>query len=249
MDGANAEEENQQPAKKNSIGWLDFVLKRWWVLLILVPLVITIMVRLEPMKLVPMERSAEANVINYYSSMIRAEVDKQFPNIPEGQRAELAEQKLQEAIQKTGEEQFKANVKQNADALKSRLQYQSGKNTYVYLGDIDSYYWLRQSRNIIEKGTQCDVIKNGICYDSYTIAPNLREKPIDYYSIVIAGVYKFLKIFNPDISLMQASFLTPLVFALFFTIPLFLLLRKIGGNFVAVICAVLVNVNPFVLSR
>ncbi len=250
MDTHHVEEERQHPTQnKSSIDWINFIIKRWWVLLILIPLIITVMIRLEPMKLVPMEKSAEAGVINYYRSMIRAEIDKQFPNIPEGQRAELAEQKLQEAIQKTGKEQFRAYIKQNTDALKSKIQYQSGKNTYVYLGDIDSYYWLRQSRNIIEKGMQCDVVKDDRCYDSYTLAPNIIEKPIDYYPIVIVGVYNVLKIFNSDISLMQASFLTPLFFALVFTVPLFLLLRKIKGNVAAVIGSVLLNVNPHVLSR
>ena len=247
---ANAEnKENQQSLKKNSIDWKDFIIKKSWILLILIPLVITFMVRLEPMKLVPLENSAKSNVFNYYRSMIRVEVDKQLPNLPEDKKGALTEDRFQEFIKSQDKKQIQAVIKQNADAMKSKLQYQSGKNTYVYLGDIDSYYWLRQSRSMIEKGTQCDIIKNGICYDSYTLAPNILEESTYYYPIVIVGVYKFLKIFDSDLSLMQASFLTPLVFALFFTIPLFLLLRKIGGNFAAIIGTVLVNVNPFVLSR
>ena len=231
------------------ISWKDFVIKKSWVLLILIPLVITLMVRLEPMKLIPLERSAQSNVFNYYRSMLSAEIEKQFPNLPEQQKASLIEKKFQELIKSADKTQIENAIKQNADAIKSRLQYQSGKNTYVYLGDIDSYYWLRQSRNIVEKGTQCDIIKDNVCYDSYTLAPILLEKPKYYYPIAIVWLYKFLKIFNPDISLMQASFLTPLAFALIFTIPLFLLLKKIGNNFVAVIGTVLVSVNQNVLTR
>ena len=249
MDDVADKGEENKPADKNKINWKEFIIKKSWILLILIPLIVTLMVRLEPMKLVPLEKSAENNVLNYYRSMIRAEIDKQLPNMPNDQKEALTEQKFKEFMQKEGKEQLQAAIKQNADSLKSRLQYESGKKTYVYLGDIDSYYWLRQSRNIIEKGTQCDVVKDNACYDAYTVAPNILEKPIYYYPIAIVAVYKFLKIFNHDISLMQASFLTPLVFSLLFTIPLFILLRKIRGNIVAVIGTVLVNVNTSVLTR
>ncbi len=245
-DGGDKEKE-KSILKKN---WKRFFLDKKWILLILIPLIITTVIRLQPTRLVPLERSAESNVLEFYKSQIRAEIAKQYPNFPKEQQDVVANEKFQEFVNTENNRKIiNEQIRQNADAMKSRLQYQSGSKTYVYLGDIDSYYWIKMSRNILEKGTQCDVIQDGVCYDSYTIAPNLRRKSIDYYPIFIVWVYKIIKIFNHDISIMQASFLTPLVFSLLLTIPLFLLLRKIGGNMAAVIGTLLVNVNQFVLTR
>lgn len=241
--------DSESPEQKEKTNWKQFLWDKKWVLLILIPLIITTIVRLQPMRLVPLENSAESNVMNYYRSQISAQVQQQFPNLPDEQKQELAEKKLAEFLEGADKTAIQNQIKQSADAIKARMQYDSGGKKYVYLGDIDSYYWLRMARNILEKGTQCDVIKDKRCYDSYTTAPNLREKLYDYYPIAIVIVYTVLKLFNTDMSIMQASFLTPLAFSLLLTIPLFLLLRRIGGDGVAVVGAVLVNVNPHVLTR
>jgi len=235
--------------KEDSFIPLKKLLQKKWILLMLIPLIITVVVRLQPMQLVPMEKAAESNVMNYYRSQFASQINQQFPNLPEDQKNKMMDEKFSEYLKTMDQNVLKAQIKQNADSLKSRLQYQSGNKTYVYLGDIDSYYWIRMARNIIEKGSQCDVIQNKVCYDSYTTAPNLRAKSFDFYPVVIVGIYKIIKPFNKDITIMQASFLTPLFLSLLFTIPLFLLLRRIGGNIAAVVGTVLVNVDPNILVR
>ena len=241
-------EEGSGGAKR--FDWKSFLLSKQWVLLLLIPLIITLVVRLEPARLVPLESAAEANVINFYRSQVTQAIAAQYPNLPEETRKAQAEESLKRFLQ-DNREQVQNQIREAANSLKSQLQYQSGKKSYAYIGDIDSYYWLRMARNIVEKGSQCDFIdkENGFCMDSYTTAPKPKGKVYDYYPVVIVGVYSTLRLVNPDLSLMQASFLTPLVLSLILTIPLFLLLRRIGGNTAAVIGTVLVNVNPFVLSR
>lgn len=233
---------------KLKINWKQFFLAKWWILLMLIPLAITVVVRLEPMNLAPLERSAESSVSNFYRSQIQAGIEKQYPNLPQSEIDKLTSNKFQEFLQKE-EKNVKEQIKANSEMLKSRAQYESGRKKYAYLGDIDSYYWLRISRNIIEKGMQCDIVKDSVCYDSYTLAPNLTPMPMYYYPVTIVMVYKIGRLFDTDLSLMQASFLTPLIFSLLLTIPLFLLLRRIGGNITAVVGAVLANVNPSFLSR
>ncbi len=229
---------------------LKNLLDKKWIILILIPLIITTVIRLQPMKLVPLDRAAESSVLDFYRSQIRTEILKQYPNYKKEQQEAIIEQKIQEILSNENNKKLiDEQIKQSAVAMKSRVQYESGNKKYPYLGDIDSYYWIRMSRNIVEKGTQCDVIQDKVCYDSYTLAPNLRRKFIDYYPVVIVWIYKIIKPFNPDITIMQASFLTPLFFSLLLTIPLFLLLRKIGGNITAIIGTILVNVNPFILNR
>jgi len=236
---------NEQPKPLLSLGTLS---GKSWTLLILIPLIITFMVRTEPMRLAPLERAAESSVMSQYRSAIAQQVAQQYPGLLQEQLDAQAAIKLEEFL-KANKAQANAQIQSAAQAIKEHFQYPSGEHAYAYLGDIDSYYWLRQARNIVEKGSQCDAIENGICYDTYTLAPLREPKQIDYYPFVIVAVYGMLRPFNPDISLMQASFLTPLVFSLLFTVPLFLLLRRIGGNIVAVIGSVLVSVNPYVLNR
>lgn len=234
--------EKKDIAKKALKIFLDYK----WILLLLIVLAITVTVRLEPEKLVPLEKSAEATVNQALLEQMKAEMKNQYPNLPDTQINDMAATELNKY--KLTQE-YKDQVKQGKDMIKSRFEYESGNETYTYLGDIDSYYWIRQSRNILEKGDQCDMKKDGRCFDTYTTAPVPRGKGFDLYPVVIVDVYKFLKIFEPDMSIMQASFLTPLFISLFITVFLFLLLRRIAGDLAAFFGTVLINVNPYVLSR
>src|SRR3989338_5665189 len=224
------------------------LLSKSWILLLLIPLVITAVVRVEAMKLAPLDGSAQSSVNAYFKEQISLQIANQFPNLPAQERVKLADREYAKFVGEN-KQLITDQIKANSEGFKSRLQYTSGDSTYPYLGDIDSYYWLRMSRNIVEKGTQCDKLQDGICYDTYTAAPVPREKIFDMYPVLIVWNYRVLKLFNPNMSLMQASFLTPLILSLLFTIPLFLLLRKLAGNIAAIAGTVLVNVNPYVLSR
>ena len=42
---------------------------------------------------------------------------------------------------------------------------------HVYLGDFDSYLWLRMARNLLRHGTACDAIVAGECRDNHAHAP------------------------------------------------------------------------------
>ncbi len=242
-------QENRSDGNELKADWKKVLISYNWILLIIIPMMITGYVRLQPMDLVPLEQSAESNVLSYYRAQAKAEIIKLYPNLPDSQRDSLADQRLNEILASDQGKVIQDQIKQASDSFKSRLQYESGSSKYAYLGDIDSYYWLRMSRNIIEKGTQCDMIQDGKCYDTYTIAPIPLHKGIEYYPFAILAVFKFLKPFMPDLTLMQASFLTPLAFALLLTIPLFLLLRRLAGNVAGVVGTIMVNVNPFVLTR
>ena len=58
------------------------------------------MVRLEPQKLDPLEKSAEANVYNFYYNQIKAEAAKQYPGLPDTKLSEIANAELEKL--KTG---------------------------------------------------------------------------------------------------------------------------------------------------
>src|SRR5262249_55706724 len=42
---------------------------------------------------------------------------------------------------------------------------------YTYLGDLDSYLWLRRAQTYLDRGTTCDAVVDGVCRDRFTLAP------------------------------------------------------------------------------
>ena len=61
------------------------------------------------------------------------------------------------------------SVAATARRLRSDLTYagEDGRE-YVYLGDFDSYLWLRYARNYLRTGTPCDAVIDGECRDTFT---------------------------------------------------------------------------------
>src|SRR5215469_7688932 len=60
-----------------------------------------------------------------------------------------------------------------AERLKSLLQYEGDDHrSHVYLGDSDSYYWLRLARNLERRGTVCDSLVRDRCWDTFGEPPH-----------------------------------------------------------------------------
>ena len=81
------------------------------------------------------------------------------------QAASFSSQGLQQAVDDwiiQHPDQFASEKTQLAGRIKARLQYHGddGKE-YVYLGDLDSYVWLRNARNYLRHRTVCDKISDG----------------------------------------------------------------------------------------
>ena len=76
--------------------FIDFLKKYWWVFLIIIPILITIDIRLLPQELVPLENSARANVENYYKSQIAAQLSSSNPKLGSEQMKSLVEKPWQD---------------------------------------------------------------------------------------------------------------------------------------------------------
>ncbi len=62
--------------------------------------------------------------------------------------------------------------------LTDALQYSDDiGRPHTYLGDYDSYTWLRGARNILRRGSPCDTEINGACRDDFTLAPFGYDSP------------------------------------------------------------------------
>ncbi len=233
-----------------------FFKKYGTIFLILIPIIITIYLRVQPMYLPATDDWAANSVNSYFKSQITAQVNQQYPNLPDANKAKLVENEF-EKFKQQNKEMIDQQIKLTSQQFKERMMYESGKSKYVYLGDIDSYYWLRDARKIIETGHNCDEIdeKKKLCYgDTYTHAPLKSAVPLgkeqtNAYVYSIIYMYKFLKLFNPDITIMQASFYVPITYAVISAIIAFLIGAAIAGNIGGLVASILVSTNPIALSR
>ena len=162
-----------------------------------------------------------------------------------------------EKFKQQNKQMLNQQINDASQNFKERMMYESGDSKYVYLGDIDSYFWLREVRKHAINGTVCDEIDyaNRLCYqDTYTKAPiktgmELGKEKTSPYSYSILYIYKILRIFNPDITIMQASFYTPLVYSILSAILAFLIGKLIAGNLAGLVTSTVISVNPIFLSR
>ncbi|MBW2964719.1 hypothetical protein KY363_04630 [Candidatus Woesearchaeota archaeon] len=235
---------------------LSFFKKYATIFLILIPVILTIVIRLQPMYLPATDSWAQSSVYNYYKSQIGAQVDQQYPNLPSANKQAMVETEFAKFLEQN-KDMIQQQVEATSQGFKDRMMYESGNSKYVYLGDIDSYFWLREVRKLEENGTVCDEVdyQNQICYwDTYTQAPlkggsPLKEAKASPYSYTILYVHKVGKLFNPDLTLMQAAFYTPLIYAIISAILAFLIGKAISGNLAGLITSIIISVNPIALSR
>lgn len=150
------------------------------------------------------------------------------------------------------EAQFESERAAVAQSLKAQLRY-TGKDgrEYVYLGDFDSYLWLRHARNSLRQGTTCDAIVHGECRDTYTNAP-VGARMIYQRSLHIAaivGLHKLITLFRPHYPLPASAFLVPVIVGVLGVLPAFGIGRHLAGPIGGLCAAVLTALSPTLLLR
>jgi len=242
---------NSNSDKKEDEISLDFTklskhLKTYsFILLLLILIFVSIYIRTMPDRMPIADRWARDSVYNNIKNNIANSLSQQYPNLPPQSAQKMIDQQFNLILSQQGP-QIEDAIKQQSAYLKENFKDETG---VTYLGDIDSYYWMRYAKNLLEKGTYGDEIKDGKQYDNHMFAPLGYEAETNLYPYIEAFLLKFLKLFNPKTSLMQAAFYTPLFLSFFAIIAAFLIGKKLSGDFAGFIAAMLVTVNPTVLSR
>lgn len=232
----------------------NFVKKHATLLLILIPVILTIFIRIQPNTLPITDDWARSSVYNYFQGQIAGQIRAQYPNLPEQNLNALVGAEFQKFLAQN-KANIEAQVTATSQQFKATLQYDSGGTHYTYLGDIDSYYWLRETRKIMKTGLPCDEIEGYICYhDNYRTAPLRPTIPVEdveltLHPYAIMYLYKILHVFNQHITIIQASFYVPLVFSIIVAIFAFLLGQQFGGHIGGLVTSIIIAVNPIFLSR
>ncbi|MBR9677219.1 hypothetical protein GOV04_03690 [Candidatus Woesearchaeota archaeon] len=224
---------------------IDFTKKYALVFLILIPIIFSVYLRITPANLPVTDDWARQSVDNFYRQNIEAQINQQYPNLPAQNKQALVNEQLN-IIKTQNKGQYEQQLSSTSQEFKSWLKNEDGT---TYLLAIDPYTWYRRAGNIVEKGHVGDEVRDGVQWDNHMLAPLGSPADINLHTYLIAFFYKFLKIFNKDISLMAASFYIPLIIATLSVIPAFFIARKYGGNLAGLIASVMVAIHPVFLSR
>lgn len=148
--------------------------------------------------------------------------------------------------------QFAEDVAAETTQLREALQYRDeAGRPHALLGDYDSYTWMRAARNVLHHGDPCDARVNGVCRDTFTLAPYGYASPYleSPHVRAIVAVHRLVTWFDPQQPLAATTFLAGIVIALFGVLPAFAIGRRfagpIGGFFAALVC----GLHPVFLLR
>ncbi|MGV8171827.1 MAG: STT3 domain-containing protein [Candidatus Woesearchaeota archaeon] len=218
-------------------------------LLILIPVILAANIRLQAWNLPATDSWAQSSVENYYRNQISQQVSTQYPNLPVTQRNKLVDDQWIE-FQKTNQAEINEQVKQTSQYFKTGLQYTENNNTYTFLGDLDSYFYLRQARNIEQKGYVCDYIdpEEG-CIDALMVAQETRPAQSTLHPYATFYLYKFLHFFNSKINLMQSAFILPTAVIMIAVIAAFFVGRRLMNDVAGFFAAMFLATSPMLISR
>jgi dolichyl-diphosphooligosaccharide--protein glycosyltransferase len=257
---SHTKQEDKDEFKVDYNSAIGFLKKYSTIFLILIPIILTIYIRLQPMYLPSTDDWAQNAVYNYYQSQISAQIDQQYPNLPDANKQALISAEFQKMLNEN-KDVITQQVDVTSQQFKEKMMYESGNSKYVYLGDIDSYYWLRDARKLIQNVSICDEVDytKKLCYhDTYTSAPLKSASPLSderlgknapFYSYIVAYTYRIMHSLNQDITIMQASFYVPLIIGIISSILAFLIGKALSGNLAGLVTSIFVSVNPIHLSR
>ncbi len=219
---------------------------RWIIptLIILSIFIFAFYIRAQTVNLPALERSAENTVHNFYRSQISAQIDQQYPNLPQQNKDVLIAKDFQK-FAKDNSKLLSGQIASASEQYKAQFRDQDGQ---TYLLGIDPYYYYRQTRNLLEFGTVGTEVRDGKPFDSYKPAPEgsfVDSNLHPYFSVAVYGV---MRIFS-DISLMGAFFYVGALVAALSVIPAFFIGRKVGGNVGGFFSALFISINLFFVSR
>ena len=224
----------------------NFFVKYRMVFLILIPLIFSIFLRVQPAYLPITDEWAESSVMSNMQNQVSSQINQQYPNLPAENKDALVSNEMQRVLaeQKTEIDQ---QIEATSNYFKSRLQDDTGQ---TYLLAIDPYFWLRHTENVIKNGHPGDTIKDGEPYDTYMYAPKGRTLlPDMFHAYFEAYFYKFINIFSPDVTPKNTTFFVPVLLSALCVIPAFFITRRVGGDIGGFFAAVLIAVHPAFISR
>jgi dolichyl-phosphooligosaccharide-protein glycotransferase len=148
--------------------------------------------------------------------------------------------------------EFEAQKSRLAATYRDRLSYTGEDGVQrPYLGNVDSYAWLREARNYLHTGTTCDAVVDGQCRDNYVYG-QVGGRMLYNRSLHIAAIVelsRLIRLFRPRYPLPAASALIPIIVGALAAVPAFFIGRRLAGDLGGLTAAVLITTNGAFLGR
>lgn len=224
---------------------LNFFKKYGVIFLILIPIVLSIYLRIQPAYLPATDDWARNSVYNSIQNSIAQQINQQYPNLPVQSRNELVENQFNVFI-KEQKGAIEDQIKRTAEYFKSKFQDNNGQ---TYLVAIDPYQYLRYTENYLENGHPGDEIVDGKPRDYHMVAPLGSGASLNFHIFFSALLYKFWSISNPSLTVLKSNFYVPLIISALSVIPAFFIGRKVGGNIGGLFAAIIVAIHPHFVTR
>ncbi len=236
-----------------------FAIRAIPIVLLIILIVLSINIRTIPSRIEITEDWAQSTVYNSIKSDIARQVDLEYPKMSEDRKNELINHRFSETIQNDmitqGNQQFRISdyIQQLSEQFKAK--FQEDESGHVYLNDLDTYYYFRLGRNLVENGYQWDLKdENGRYHDTkiYAGLPLGRgqSKAVQNFHVwAIAALHKTWRVFDPDVSLLETTFYISVLFATLAIIPAFFIARRFAGDIGGFAAGLIVALHPSILAR
>jgi dolichyl-phosphooligosaccharide-protein glycotransferase len=123
--------------------------------------------------------------------------------------------------------------------------------SYVYLGDVDSYLWLRHARNYLRTATTCDAIVDGECRDTFATAP--VGQPMIYarslHIAAIVALHRVITVIAPDYPLAATAYWVPVLVGVLGVVSAFAIGSRLAGPVAGLAAALVIGTDPLFLRR
>jgi hypothetical protein len=145
--------------------------------------------------------------------------------------------------------QYARQVEAESGRLRAQLRADGGDGrSYVLLGDLDSYFFLRQARARLCTGAGCAPVDSG--QDAFTLAPVGMKRPTGSLHVwAIAVLHRLASLIDPAQPLPGSAFWVPVVVGVLGVVPAFAIGRRLSGPIGGFFAAVFSALHPALLQR
>lgn len=215
------------------------------ILLILIPIILSIVLRAQTFYLPITDDWATQSVESQLKGNIDAQIRSQFPNLPDANRAAKVNEEYAKVLEVNGE-QIKEQIQGTSSYFKSKMQDAEG---HTYLLAIDPYHWYQLTKNYVDHGYMGEELKDGKSWNTLMKGRQGVRATFNFHAFFQGITYKLIHLFNDKFTVMQAAFLSPLLLVTLAVIPAFFIGRKIAGNVGGTVTAVIIASSSALLNR
>ncbi|MGM5485239.1 MAG: STT3 domain-containing protein [Nanobdellota archaeon] len=216
------------------------------ILLLLIPLLVSGYLRIQPDQLPLMDKQAEQNVQQFYKGRVQEQVDEKYAYLPPEKKKEMVNEQLSR-LSEQGGERYQKEVERASEQMKSKLRDENGD---TYLLAIDPWMQYQYTKNYLKTGHPGNEMIDGEPVNTLR-GGRFAHGDGDstrFHPWLMAKFHNFINIFK-DTSVMKSVFLFPLIWVTLAVIPAFFIGRRLSNNLGGFISAMIVAVHSAIVSR